>query len=784
VPSKPGLIEVVGTEPAFHLRADGVSYLFRVTRHGHLEHVHFGPALGHVEAASDYEALVIKQAGGHSGVTYTESDPAYCLDYVPQEVSGLGKGDYRLPSVEVRLPDGGTTTDLRYTGHTLHEGVVPCQDGLPTAIAEPGQAATLEVRLADGDLELNLFYTVFAAANTVTRRTVLTNNGAGPVAIRRLMSQQVDLPDRGFDLVTFDGAWAAEAHRHVRPVAPGIYVNSSATGFSSNRHNPGVLLARRGAGEDHGEVYGFNLVYSGNHYTAVELSHREQVRVQSGINLVGFDWTLGPGERFESPEAVLSYSSDGFNGLSANLHAFVGDHIVRGEWADRPRPVLLNSWEAAGFDFTERSLLAMARQGKRLGVELFVLDDGWFGDRNDDRAGLGDWDVNLKKLPDGLGGLAAKVRDLGLDFGLWVEPEMVNPDSGLYREHPDWAIQLPAREPSLGRHQLVLDLTRDDVRDHIVAELGAVLDSAPISYVKWDSNRTFSDLYSATCPAGELPHRFVLGLYDVLRRVFGPRPQILLESCASGGNRFDLGMLCFSPQVWASDCTDPIERLAIQLGLSYLYPPSTIGAHVTASPSEQTLRATPLSTRFNVAAIGVLGYELDPRSLTPSERREVRAQIAFYKAHRASCQYGRLRRADPVRPGQLTVSLHDADGEPRLVGHYQTRLTAAGPPEWLPIPGLDASRRYRVTARPQSYSIRDFGRLVNHLSPVRISDGGTLQRLVDRYYRMPANAETYSGTGAVLSRLQLAPQFDGSGIDDRTRLLGEYGSTLYVVEAE
>jgi alpha-galactosidase len=784
VPSEPGLIEVVGGDPAFHLMADGVSYLLRVTPHGHLEHVHFGPALGPLAGPDDYAAMLVKQGSSHSGIAYTESDPGYCLDYVPQEVSGLGKGDYRLPAVELRLADGGTTTDFRYVGHDLHEGVVPCADGLPTATAEAGRAATLEVHLADGDLQLALFYTVFAAANTVTRRSVLTNTGAGQVSVRRLMSQQVDLPDRGFDLVTFDGAWAAEAHRHVRPVGRGIYINSSATGFSSNRHNPGVLLARRGAGEDHGEVYGFNLVYSGNHYTAVELSHREQVRVMSGINPVGFEWTLGPGERFETPEAVLSYSSDGFNGLSANMSAFVSEHIVRGEWADRPRPVLLNSWEAATFDFTERSLLAMARQGKRLGVELFVLDDGWFGARDDDHAGLGDYDVNPRKLPDGLAGLARKVRELGLEFGLWFEPEMVNPDSRLYREHPDWAIRLPGREPSMGRHQLVLDLTRDEVRDHIVEQMGAVLDSAPISYVKWDSNRTLSDLYSPTCPAGELPHRYVLGLYDVLARVFGPRPRILLESCASGGNRFDLGMLCFSPQIWASDCTDPVERLHIQLGLSYLYPPSTMGAHVTASPAEQTLRATPLSTRFNVAALGVLGYELNPRTLTPSERREIRAQIAFYKANRATCQFGRLRRTDPVRPGQTTVSLHDGDGRPRLVGHYQTRLTAAGPPEWLPIPGLDAASRYRVTARPQSHSIRDFGRLVNHISPVRISDGGTLQRLVDRHYRLPAAVETYSGTGAALSRLQLQPQFDGSGIDDNTRILGEYGSTLYLVEAE
>lgn len=783
------LIEVIEPDarsldgPAFHLQSDSISYLFAVTRHGHLEHVHFGPALGRITSA-DLASLRVKQAGSSSAVKYLESDQGYSLDYLPLEYSGFGKGDYRLPPVELKQPDGSFVTDFRYRSHRIIPGVVPSLDAQPVAHADSGQATTLEVELQDGTLRMTLYYTIFADCHTVTRRVVLTNSGPECVSLRKLMSSQIDLPNRGFDLITFDGAWINETQRHCRPLAPGIYLNSSTTGFSSNRHNPGVLLARRGSTEDHGEVYGFNLVYSGNHYTAVELSHRELVRVMSGINPVGFEWDLGSGEQFQTPEAVLSYSQTGFNGLSENLHAFVNDHIVPTTWAGVERPVLLNNWEATNFDFKHSKLVNMARQARNLGAELFVLDDGWFGARNHDRAGLGDFEVNRKKLPKGLAGLAAEVRGLGLQFGLWVEPEMVNPDSELYRAHPDWAIQVPGRQPAMGRHQLVLDLTRPEVRDHLVEQVGRVLDEARVDYVKWDANRPLTDIWSPSCPGGEVLHRYVLGLYEVLDRIFTARPRILLESCASGGNRFDLGMLCFSPQIWASDCTDPAERLNIQLGLSHLYPQSTIGAHVTASPSEQTLRASGLPTRFNVAALGVLGYELDPSSLTFAEKREIRAQIAFYKAHRKLLQFGRQHRGEEVRKNQRTVSVHHESGEPGIVAHFQGRAQAAAPPEWLPIPGLQLSARYRVVSKSQSVAIRDFGRLVNHVSPVRISDGGLVQSLVNRFYRLPDASECYEGNGATLSRLQLTPQFDGAGQDAHTRLLGDYGSTLYVIERQ
>lgn len=767
--------------PVFHLRGASTSYLFRVTRHGHLEHVHFG---GLVDLGDNpfesVAAMAVKRPANGEGVKYDPDDTSYNLDRIPLEYSGLGKGDYRLPAIETTMPDGTFVTDLRYAGHSLHPGVVPCRDGLPTALAADRPCETLQVDLADGDVALTLFYTVFPESNTVTRRAVLANHSAVPLRVRRLMSQLVDLPDRGFELVTFDGAWISEAHRHVRPLAPGIYVNSSMTGFSSNRHNPGVLLARRGATEDHGEVYGFNLVYSGNHYTGVELSQRDLVRVTSGINPIGFEWTLEPGGRFETPEAVLSWSTDGFNGLSANLHDFVGTHIVRGQWRDADRPILVNNWEGTFFDFDHRQVMAMARRAKALGAELFVLDDGWFGKRDDDHAGLGDYTVNPRKLPKGLTGLAEEIRALGLGFGLWFEPEMVNRDSDLYRAHPDWAITVPGRTPSEGRFQLILDLTRAEVRDYLVENVSRILDSVAISYVKWDANRTFSDQFSAVTPAGELHHRYMLGLYEVLGRVFGPRPHILLESCASGGNRFDLGMMCFSPQIWASDCTDPVERLRIQLGLSYLYPQSTMGAHVTASPSAQTLRDTPLSTRFNVAALGLLGYELDPTDLTREERRRIRHQIAFYKQHRRLLQYGRLRRHDPVRDNQVTVSVHEPGGEPRLVGHYQVGSRAASAPEPLAITGLAPSRRYRVRALPQATSLRSLGGLVSHALPVKLSGHGLPLTVLDWFRSLDDRPQEYVGTGSALALTQLDPLFDGQ--DTTARLVGDYGSALYLIE--
>ncbi len=751
-----------------------------VNEHGHIEQLHYGPPVG----LGDGEALRCKRTMPYgSQVMYTPDDETYCLDNVPLNWSGLGKGDYRVTPLEMLLPDGSYTSDFVFAGFELRGGACPAQT-LPCAYAEEGDAETLILRLRDRvcQISLELIYTVYAKENIITRRAVLTNGEEKPLVLRRMMSMLIDLPDRDFKLVTLNGDWISEANRHDRALMPGCFVNESTTGGTSNRHNPGVMLAEGAAGEDCGAVYGFNLVYSGNHYTAVERSSHDLVRVISGINPLCFNWTLGKGEHFETPEAVMTFSNRGFNGMSRNFHDFVNGHIVRGDWKGRERPVLLNSWESHFFKFTRRGLLRLARRGARLGAELFVLDDGWFGARDSDRAGLGDYDVNRKKLPGGLEGLAGSLKKLGLGFGLWFEPESVNPDSDLYRAHPDYAVRLPGREPSLGRSQLLLDLVNPAVRDYIVEQVTRILDSVGISYVKWDMNRHMSDVFSPHCPAGEFCHRYILGLYEVLERIFRPRPHILLESCSSGGNRFDLGMLCYSPQIWASDDTDPIERLRIQRGLSYFYPLSAMGAHVSQSPHQQTLRATPLSTRFNVAAFGALGYELDPGELSPVEKKQVRDQIAFYKKHRRLFQFGDFYRYDTPDGRRETFLCVSRDRSEAVLALVQTLARAGESGDLLAVKGLDGDGTYRLETVPQKVAISRFGGLIRHISPVRLRADGFLLRAVNRRWALSDGALTLTAGGAALaSGVGLNNQFIGTGYHSALRLWGDFGSQMYTV---
>ncbi len=784
----------------FRLDTAGTSYWFRTTSFGHLEHLYYGPRLD----VQPVDAVAFKrsiQIG--ATVAYDQSDLTYSLDALPLEWSGTGYGDYRYSPIEARLPDGGFASDFTYVSHEIVPGDTPMLDGLPSSYGTDDQCSTLRVDLVDAAtaVRLQLFYTVYDAVDVITRRAVLINasgdddpeyaaqstgTAAGPLTIRRLLSGSVDLPDRNFRMVTFDGDWIKEAHRHDHPLAAGLVANSSTTGASSNRHNPGFLLAEGGADEDNGWVYGFNLVYSGNHLGLAEVGSHDLVRVALGVNPHCFEWTLQPGERFETPEMVMTFSDAGMNGASHHFHDFVNDHIVRGDWQHRERPVLFNNWEAHFFDFTEKKLLQLARGARDLGVELFVLDDGWFGQRDSDTAGLGDYDVNRRKLPSGLTGFADEIRAMGMEFGLWFEPEMVNEDSDLFRAHPEWAVRAPGRRTTLGRNQLVLDLTNPDVQDYIIESVGSVLDSAGISYVKWDMNRHISDAYSPTLSEqGRFFHSYILGLYRVLDAIFRPRPQILLESCASGGDRFDLGMLCYSPQVWTSDDTDPIERLAIQGGLSYLYPPSCMGAHVSQAPHQQTLRLTPLSTRFNVAAFGVLGYELDLKYLTGLQKKEIREQIAFYKEHRRTFQYGRFSRFDPRKANKIGWQTVARDGSEAVSGFFQTLATANEGYDTLRVTGLDPARRYTVTTRPQYLYLDRFGELLKHILPVTLDPNGPVIRTAGKVYHLTDCVETYQATGALLAAgVMLDNQFMGSGYNEHTRLLGDFGSALYVTTAD
>lgn len=766
----------------FRLTTNETSYWFRVTAFGHLEHIHYGARLHD----QDPEGLVLKRTAMlGSSVIYDPSEPTYCLDSICLEWSGIGRGDYRQSPAELKMPDGSFACDFVYRSHRIIKGTVS-MDTLPSAYSDTDDCETLELTLEDesNSVTLVLYYTVFEQTNVITRRAVLKNNNEKPLVIRRLMSMMVDLPNKSFQLVTFDGGWIKEAHRHERPIAYGLYVNSSTTGASSNRHNPGFLLAEQSATETHGGVYGFNLIYSGNHYGAVELSNHDLVRVQLGINPHCFEWTLNQGEQFETPEAVMTYSGGGFNGLRAHFHDFVNNHIVCGDWKDKERPVLINNWEAHFFKFNQSKLLRLARRAKRLGIELFVLDDGWFGARNDDFAGLGDYGVNKKKLPQGMPRFADKIRKTGMTFGLWFEPEMVNENSDLFRAHPEYAVRTPGKTPALGRNQLVLDLCNPDVRDYIVESVGRILDEANISYVKWDMNRHISDAFSPLLAnQGEFFHRYILGLYDVLARIFRPRPHILLESCSSGGNRFDLGMLCFSPQVWASDDTDPIERLKIQGGLSCLYPLSTMGAHVSEAPHQQTLRRTPLTSRFNAACFGCLGYEMDLIYLTRVERKEIKEQITFYKTHRRTFQYGRFARLPAHKSNKVHWQCTSDDGSEAIAGFFQTQATASEGGDFLPLTGLDPDARYTVSTRPQSLFIKRFGGLVKHILPVSLNPDGIVLRTVGRFYRLTDCVERYEAYGDMLNAgIRLNNQFVGSYYNEQTRLLGDFGSNLYVVK--
>lgn len=757
----------------FVLNTNELTYAFKVGKCGQMEQVYFGrkTELHDPQASQVKNNLIIG-----SSVNYSEEHSDYNLDLHTLEYSGIGKGDYRHTPLEVKMPDGSFVTDFVYSGYKI---VNDAPDDLPCAY---GSSETLVITLTDkkySGVSLELCYTVFEDCDCVCRFVRIRNDGE-QIIIRKIMSLMLDLPPCDYELVTLDGGWAKEAHEHSREVTYGIAVNDSTTGDSSNRHNPAFMLKEKGASLDSGSVIGVNLIYSGNHYSAVEKSNHGLIRLMTGINPHCFEWTLARGESFCTPQAVITKSLCGTNGLIKNMHEFVNNHIVRGEWRDKERPILFNHWEAFFFDFNKRKIAALASRAAKLGGELFVLDDGWFSTRNNDVSGLGDYNVNTKKLPGGLGALAKKINKLGMKFGLWFEPECVNTDSDLYRAHPEYAITVPDRTPSSGRHQLVLDLTNRDVRDYIVNSVNATLASANIEYVKWDYNRHISDAYSPQLKEqGRFFHEYILGLYDVFDRVTKANPSVLFESCSSGGNRFDLGLLCYTPQIWVSDDTDPIERLDIQGGLINFYPQSTFGAHVSASPSQQTLRSTNISTRFNVAAFGAFGYELDLSELCAFDLKEIKEQIAFYKQHRKTFQFGKFRKGATTRDNRISWQVY-AENE-TIAAEYQTVCHASPDFDVLKVPNLRG--KFRMTTKGQHVKLSRFGGLIKHVLPVRIKPDSALFAILASHYRLADGVEDYTVTGEQLEEgVPLSMQFMGSWYDPSTRLLSDFGSQLYVID--
>ena len=775
---------IIAEDKRFLLNTDNTTYAIKVLETGQLEHLYYGRHI-HQEELSSIEEKRAFVPG--NTIVYDEAHPEISLEDIRLEYSTIGKGDFREPMIEAVCSDGSTTLDFVYDSYEILEGKAAFE-ALPGSYDDAGDVETLNITLKDKNhnFTLVLSYYVFEESDVISRSAKFINTGSDRVKLVRMLSMILDFDKKGMKISSFHGSWTHEMNKSDVTLPAGKYVNSSFTGTSSNRCNPFFMVSDADSTETFGEVYGFNLIYSGNHYSATEVSPWGKTRVAYGINPQNFSWILEPGEIFEAPEAVMTYSSEGFRRMSCNMHNFVREHITRGPWKDKERPVLINSWEASYFDFTESSLVKLAKTAKSVGVELFVMDDGWFGDRNDDHRGLGDWDViNKKKLPNGLEGLAKKINDQGLMFGLWVEPEMVNVDSNLYRSHPDWVIDIPDKHHSEGRTQRILDLCNPAVVDYLIEKMSEVFSTPGLAYIKWDMNRNFSDYYSKYLPAEkqqEVSHRYVLGLYRLLKTLTEEFPDILMEGCASGGDRFDLGVLCFYPQIWASDNTDAVSRLAIQDGYSYGYPQCTYTAHVSACPNHQTLRVTPIESRFAVAAFGVLGYELNLNDARPEDIVAVKAQIELYKKYRRTLQFGEFyrHRADNI----YEWSIVDKDKKTGVTMVMQREITPSEQYLKINLSGLDPQKRYHFFGRKLEYNVKGFGDLVNTVAPVHIKQDGLLHNAIAKFVKMPGEDEDCCAYGDTLNNagVKLSQSFVGTGYNEQVRYFPDFGARLYFTE--
>lgn len=686
-------------EGLFTLHTRHTTYQMGVDSLRVLRHLYYGDRA----EGADFRSLYADIDRGFSGnLPDLRYDRSVSLDTMPQEYTGFGVGDFRITALRVREANGDGCTQLRYVSHRIIDGKYALP-GLPAAYDNGGEAQTLELTLRDAasSLTVRLLYGVFEERDVITRAVEIRNEGDSPVQLKKAASMCLDLPFGPWELVHFHGRHCMERQLERHRLSSAIETISSTRTQSSHHHNPFTILCEPGAGEDWGACYGFMLAWSGNHKTEFEVDQTLSTRVVMGIHDDGFSWRLDPGEGFFTPEAILTYSASGFTTLSHQYHDFIRHNITRGKYKLSRRPVLLNNWEATYFNFNEEKLLHIARQAAALGVELFVLDDGWFGRRDDDNAGLGDWIPNTRKLPGGLGPLIKEINAMGLQFGLWLEPEMINEDSDLYRAHPDWVLSAPDRAPMLCRNQLVLDMGREDVRNYLYDSIAKLLRDHPIAYIKWDMNRSVSDVYSRVLPPerqGEASHRYVLGLYDLLNRLTGDFPDVLFEGCSGGGGRFDAGMMYYTPQIWCSDDTDPIERLVIQHGTSFGYPISTVGAHVSASPNHQTGRQTSLHTRGIVAMSGTFGYELDLNRLTDAEKEEVRDQIAAFHHYAPLIQDGLYYRLTGAGERDFFTAWEFAarDGSAALL-NMVIRHTLPNPiPIHVRLKGLDREARYEI----------------------------------------------------------------------------------------
>lgn len=682
----------------FKLDTKRSTYQFQADMYDVLVHLYYGK-----KVKGDLRHLIRKYDAGFSGNPYEAGlDRTYSFDTLSQEFPSYGVGDYRVGCVGIVEADGSRAADFRYVSHKIKEGAKK-PEGMPGLYDMGGEAQTLEVTLSDKStgVIVELFYTVFEEKDIITRMVKVVNNGEGSIVLEKMLSACLDLPSGEWEMLHFHGRHAMERQMERRQLLHGNMSIGSKRGTSSHQHNPAIILCKPDTTEDHGDCYGMSLVYSSNFIGEVELDQMDQVRAVMGIHPEQFHYILDRGMAFETPQVIMTYTDNGFGELSHIYHRIMSENLCRGKYKSARRPVLINNWEATYFDCTKEKIMSIAKQAAELGVEMLVLDDGWYGKREDDTSGLGDWFVNEEKMGGSLSDLVSQINAQGLKFGIWVEPEMVSEDSDLYRKHPDWALTIPGRKPCRSRSQLVLDLSRPDVVDYIFGCLKEVFSSANIEYVKWDMNRSMCDIYSALSQKenqGEIYHKCMLGLYDLLERVVTTFPNILLEGCSGGGGRFDPAMLYYSPQIWSSDDTDAIERLDIQYGTSFFYPISSVGSHVSASPNHQTGRNTPIETRGVVAMAGSFGYELDLNLLSEEEKHVVKKQIQDFKRYYDVIHSGEYYRLlSPYDNNHITAwESVSKDKSEALVSIVCTHVRANKPAVILKLKGLDEEKYYEI----------------------------------------------------------------------------------------
>ena len=681
----------------FHLQTKNSSYVFELCGDYIITHLHYGKKLNTIKGI-EYNNEGKVPALYNVDFGYEKEDIS--SEVLPQEYPVYGSPDLRKPAFHATYTDGSRITKMKYVTHKIYAGK-PKLNGLPSVYTESdSEAETLELWLKDDKtgLKFILKYTTIDEFDAITRSVELVNEGKENININSVMSMNIDFSDDDFDFIHLHGAWARERHIERVPLVHGTVKTESRRGASSHHHSPFFALAKKDTTEKFGEIYGFSLVYSGNFEAGVEVDSYKTARAFMGINSFDFNWLLKPGESFTAPEVVMVYSDCGMGEMSRKFHKLYRTRLARGYWRDKVRPILINNWEATYFDFNEEKLLELAKAAKKAGVELLVLDDGWFGKRDIDNCSLGDWYVDKKKLPNGLDGLANKLNEIGMKFGLWFEPEMVSPDSDLFRSHPDWCLHVNGRGKSLGRNQLILDLSREDVCDYILETLTKVLSEANIEYIKWDMNRNMSEIGSELLPPekqAETAHRYMLGLYGILEKLKERFPKLLMEGCAGGGGRFDAGMLHYFNQYWTSDDTDPVERFYVQHGTSLVMPSAFMGAHVSAVPNHQTGRTTPFKTRGITAMCGQFGYELDVTKLSEEEISAMHDQVEIYKEVRQTILFGEMYRLLSPFEGDKIAWEYISEDKNNVVFCYFVKSTMpAMPAKYVRLEGLDENADY------------------------------------------------------------------------------------------